>query len=764
MPKGASHPRARKPYATQACTVCRTKKSKCDGVKPVCGSCVSSGRDDECLWGRDIAARKPRTEAHFEALRKRADSLQAYSELLEGTLAKCVCQDVSAHFEFRPQQSEELDCADGASSSSEFIDSDEEITQELTVPAQRLKLDNNLGGLLLHGITSPFRFINRLPHEVSPITDVAENSDASYILLVDGVDISDADPDIDWSRYLPPEVVLDRREHDKILDLAFKFFTMWCLRIVPSLFLRDMHRALSVPRSQPTPRTPHYSPMLHNAFLSLCSVLSDDLHMRDTKTREYFANAAKACIQDECQRPDISLVHALAFLGTYHSNNGDRIMGELYFGMCSRISISLGLGVDPTVWVKSGLLSHEQMVSRNYAHWTIFCMDVCWASYFGRESYGPPLDRPKIPLPFVDSESDQIPWYYPPANIPPQPNFTSLAFYESASLFVIAHKIIDVVNGLRLSGCPRDELIKVDAYVTKIDLELNNWKSRIPPQLDITQGNKVKSTPQRLMLHFEYWWCSILLHRPFFNRRPRHGHPDVNHVKLCKRAAESILELAETWSSLYTLRYSPVTMLQVLFSAGTVFILLALQATASLRIAHGSLKTALAQAERCVRYLHEVGQTWSSSTRTADILSSMLNDKLRPIIARRLSPKRLEDLTPAHTPEPPGTETGASSLESSPAQSFTGLPYTHSSFPPYAAPYTELGAEWAQMPMDYFPQHHGNVQGGFGQYPVPLYPTVGGNTLPEWDSSEFLSTIDWIEPPKLWEHQNLAGIDRSRHF
>lgn len=143
----------------------------------------------------------------------------------------------------------------------------------------------------------------------------------------------------------------------RILDLSFNFFTMWHLRIVPSLFLRDMHRALSVPRSERPPRTPHYSPMLHNAILSLSAVFSDDQRIRDARTRQYFAKAAKACLEAECQRPDISLVHALAFLATYHGNKGDRIISELYCGasmpplvnypvfipftgMCSRITIS----------------------------------------------------------------------------------------------------------------------------------------------------------------------------------------------------------------------------------------------------------------------------------------------------------------------------------------------------------------------------------------------------------------------------------------
>jgi len=258
MPKGLVQPRSRGPYATQACTICRAKKSKCDGMKPVCGSCVTSGRADECSWGRDTAPRRPRTEAHFEALRKRADSLQAYVEL-----------------QFRPQQPGELSGQEGGlDSDADVLDSDEEITQELTVPTQRLKLDERSGGLLHHGITAPssISFGDRTRNEISR-TPTVYNPDATYVLQVDNVDISQTHPEIDWSRYLPPEVGLDRREHDKILDLSFKFFAMWTFRIVPFLFLRDMYRALSVPRSEERPRTPHYSPMLHNAVLSVSAKL-----------------------------------------------------------------------------------------------------------------------------------------------------------------------------------------------------------------------------------------------------------------------------------------------------------------------------------------------------------------------------------------------------------------------------------------------------------------------------------------------------------
>ncbi|KAF7326433.1 Zn(2)-C6 fungal-type domain-containing protein [Mycena sanguinolenta] len=519
------------------------------------------------------------------------------------------------------------------------------ITKELTLPTQRLKarigLDGRSGSLLPHGITAPttLGFDNKPPSEVAPIPAVA-NPNASYVLQVDGVDISQTHPGIDWARHLPPEVALDRREHDKytlisrmldvsnplyrILDLSFKFFASWAFRVVPSLFLRDMYRALSVSRFDQPPRTPHYSPMLHNAVVAVSTVFSDDPRLRDPNTRQYFARAAHALVFQEIQRPNISTVLALAFIGTFYTDIGDQTQGELFFGMSSRLSLTLGLGVDSTPLVKSGLIAHDEMIGRNWAHWTIFSLDVCWALYFGREFVGPP--QRNTPLPFVDSEMDLQPWHHPPSNIPPQPNYLTRVFFESSTLLVIGRQITDVVNGLRHSS--QSEVVPVHEHITRIDLELNNWKRQLPPQLDITPANRRDSTPQRLMLHLVYWWCSITLHRPFFNRRT----PEIDHARSCTHAAENILELLETWSTVYTMRLAPLTMQQVIFSAGTIFLLRALQATASPPITHDVLRTALAQAETSVRYLHELGQTWTSAMDAGNSLRTMLEERLKPVI------------------------------------------------------------------------------------------------------------------------------------
>ena len=98
-----------------------------------------------------------------------------------------------------------------------------------------------------------------------------------------------------------------------------------------------MWRSLSVPHSQTPPKTAHYSPMLHNALMALATSFSDNPRVRDLKSRQYFAQLAKSYIDKECQSPNISVVHALSILGSFHASQGDQTLGYMYFGECNGI-------------------------------------------------------------------------------------------------------------------------------------------------------------------------------------------------------------------------------------------------------------------------------------------------------------------------------------------------------------------------------------------------------------------------------------------
>ncbi|PBK66328.1 hypothetical protein ARMSODRAFT_960314 [Armillaria solidipes] len=595
--------RARAPYAVQACDVCRRKKIRCNGVRPVCGSCEASKRHNECSWTGE-SVRHPRTEAHFEALRKRINALEAYCETLESMIDKCnkdygglSSGNPTTYLELRPSpEYQELEIEESGNAS-----------QELVAATENLKLEDR--DLVNYGNVAPFRFAPVPAQRTSRFPEIIADPNAHYVLWLDGVSSSHINSSFDWSRHLPANLPLTRHEHDKILDLLFSFFTSWCLRVVPTLFLRDMYRAIA---SSGIVKIPHYSPMLHNALIALATAFSDDPHINSFKTREQYAIKAKSYLEDECEKPNICVVQALSLLGSFHSSNGDQNLGYLYFGMSTKVGQILGLEVDCSRLVTAGKISHDDMLDRNWAHWTAFSLDVCWSLYVGRDCSVPiPAHVEDIPVPFVDSVFDQMTWHHPGANIPPQPSFLSKTFAATCELCVVARRVMEVVNRLGT----RQDVVNLE-LISKMDLQLNNWKSQLCAEVDITSSNRNLSTPHRLMMHLLYWLMFILLHRPFFNRKARpvySSEREIDHKKLCKRAAENILGILQTWRTLYTLRYVPVTLFQAVFSTGTVFLLLG--------------GTSLVKVELCIQYLNEIGKSWKCATNIGAILQQLLEDQ-----------------------------------------------------------------------------------------------------------------------------------------
>ena len=104
------------------------------------------------------------------------------------------------------------------------------------------------------------------------------------------------------------------------------------------------------------------------------------------------------------------------------------------------------------------------------------------------------------------------------------------------------------------------------------------------------------------------------------------------------------MELLATWRSLYTLRYTPITLVQTIFSAGTIYVLWGVQATSGPRVAHKELKTALDQQKLCYQYLVEIGRSWQCATNIAGILKNLMQEQLKPVLVRRqLVPRLAED-------------------------------------------------------------------------------------------------------------------------
>lgn len=156
----------------------------------------------------------------------------------------------------------------------------------------------------------------------------------------------------DWRLVLPEDVDITRTEHDTLLDTFFKFFSSWCYRTIPDLFLRDMRRYLeATERRMPEnsqspseekpvitgPKTVHYTPMLHNAILAVALAYSDDQRLSRRSTRAKFVEKAKSTLEQECSRPSLACVQALAYISSFYSGEGEQTLGFLFFGMSIRM-------------------------------------------------------------------------------------------------------------------------------------------------------------------------------------------------------------------------------------------------------------------------------------------------------------------------------------------------------------------------------------------------------------------------------------------
>lgn len=109
------------------------------------------------------------------------------------------------------------------------------------------------------------------------------------------------------------------------------------------------------------------------------------------------------------------------------------------------------------------------------------------------------------------------------------------------------------------------------------------------------------------------------------------------------------MELAGIWSKCFSLRYVPITMIQVLSAAATIFVVQAVQAVSGPRIAHIALELAEKNAEDAIQYLRKVGESFASALKVADILQHLLQGQVHTRKARRSpgsSPSSLNNSPP----------------------------------------------------------------------------------------------------------------------
>lgn len=177
---------------------------------------------------------------------------------------------------------------------------------------------------------------------------------------------------------LPLDTDPELRDH--LLDLYWRWQNSWQYIIARHVFLRDLEAGLS---------TRFCSPLLLAAMLALASRYSDCVEVRtnsaDPQTAGgLFAAQAKAMLHFECVAPTVATVKGTALLGLYSIAINQESLGWMYTGMAVRMAFSLGLHLDCSAYVASGLMTPDDLEGRSVAWWGMFMLDRFFSMGIGR--------------------------------------------------------------------------------------------------------------------------------------------------------------------------------------------------------------------------------------------------------------------------------------------------------------------------------------------------------------------------------------------
>ncbi|KAH7338291.1 hypothetical protein B0J17DRAFT_661857 [Rhizoctonia solani] len=625
-PTTASKRRA--PYTSIACNTCRRRRCKCDGTHPTCGTCSFYGH--ECRWNQEDSSQRPATKQLVQSLRMRIRELESeINQLRVGPIG-------GSREGYNQEDTSTMSPVSPATNTDE---------QKDQFP-RRSHLTVREGDISASGPTSMWStFLDDLaPPRESKISRpeliyryiFQQISSISLHMQSQEIQMSEQ---CEWDRHLPKfnaSIGFTRLEHDKLLHICFNYHTLGLRTLESDLFLRDMLLELTSDPNNPdatksSRRLTYYSPFLHCALMSLATAFSSNPEVRSKHVREQFARRAKELLESECERPTFTAIYGLLFLSEYHGSLGERGLAYLYSGMSFSMARALGLCISGIAMVESKMITQQELISRTWLFWALFCQDKLISLEYGRD-YAVSLPHLDVELPEVDPISDQYPWeeMFPMdgQEHTPQPNQITLVFFQGCRLMLIAVRIMET---LYLQGRQRFEVMENDCMINTHML-LENWHKSLPAQLQVQSQSGRPPLPHIIVLHVAYWWLLVLLHRPF----TLHAHPPSGtseqlasttftnlSADVCERAAKNIVQLVGIFDQTYGCRFFPLSMLQAIFTAGATLLA---RYTAS-GSASEQRTDAYTMAQECIRTLRVAAQTWELARLYASRLEVLLSEK-----------------------------------------------------------------------------------------------------------------------------------------
>ncbi|KAF5522637.1 putative transcriptional regulatory protein [Colletotrichum aenigma] len=393
-----------------------------------------------------------------------------------------------------------------------------------------------------------------------------------------------------------------------LLDLFWQWQAPHLLMIDRDLFVR--HRKLWDDSGGQGDRTFYTSTLLY-AILSLASMISLDKGVVRYSASsgglagDNFATRARELLEFEVEHPAITTVQTALVLGFRFEAAGNTSLGWMYSGMASRIASDLRLHLDCSKALRSGRMSSDEAKLRQRVFWACHQADVLLSACRGR----PPTFRD-------DDITTSIPERQVEKEVGGDEDCSLCYLHASSTLSILCSKTQTMIYGKRNRRTPSE----LRSTARRLHEELWQWHRILPQSLKWSGDESVRTPPEVLSLHMNFYFNLIMLHRPFMNLsrvtadlNMKDSTSFSSSIACCK-AATKISKLALAHRKLYNIKQMPPSAIHFIFIAGTIHLI---ASRLSGETPHENLL------QSCMEMLSELSNSYPTSKRAHQILRDM---------------------------------------------------------------------------------------------------------------------------------------------
>ncbi|QRW12919.1 Fungal specific transcription factor domain [Ceratobasidium sp. AG-Ba] len=365
-----------------ACDSCRSRKRKCDGIRPVCGQCRANNHS--CAFNVHVDKRKrvnlPPSKTYVLALEARIKTLETRGQVLEQLLR-------DASINVPSPESDGIDL-------SVFLEAGQRSSAEPDEPDESLPEDSGASVAALLDIS-------KLRLDVAPSKpDPSQPSSASYTYFgpqsgrfLSGTDtLPGGDPHFNahqrtWFPLCSPG------EERALLNT----FWMWQRAHFPIVHAESFLSAYDVGDFN----CELVTPMLLDMIFVIGSYFGPGKEGGDGANGERFLVRAETKIIEEINNPRVATVQALCIMAVFQMGRAKTPVAWTLNGMAVALSTRLGLHIDTATLVESGAMPRNVQDARDLTFWAVFTLDRIFSTNMGlhplhsRRSISTPKHRPR---------------------------------------------------------------------------------------------------------------------------------------------------------------------------------------------------------------------------------------------------------------------------------------------------------------------------------------------------------------------------------